>query len=143
MAYPGGLPAWDIVRQLVEDTGGADGVLAEVMGGEFMDPATASLWWAGKEFFRDTTVGDRIGSNEKTKVVARLQRKGGGPPMREPAVSEAERSAMMAFYFKKQEEAKALAENDEDAHLNAKWADPKALKRDLLGAGNIGWKGSR
>jgi len=24
-----------------------------------MDPATATLWWAGKEFFRDQTVGDR------------------------------------------------------------------------------------
>jgi hypothetical protein len=47
-------------------------------------------------------VGDRLGWNEKTKVVAKLQRSGAGPPAREPAVSEEERKAMMAHYFKRQ-----------------------------------------
>jgi hypothetical protein len=41
-------------------------------------------------------------------LVAVLQN--AGPPGREPAVTEAERSAMMAHYFKKQEEMKKLAE---------------------------------
>ena len=31
---------------------------------------------------------------------------GQGPPPREPVVSEAERTAMMAYYFKRQEELK-------------------------------------
>jgi hypothetical protein len=47
-------------------------------------------------------VGDRLGWNEKTKVVAKLQRPGSGPPAREPSVSEEERKAMMAHYFKRQ-----------------------------------------
>ncbi len=48
------------------------------------------------------TVGDRVGKNEKTKVTARLQKKGGGAPVREAAISEDERRAMMAHYYKKQ-----------------------------------------
>ena len=128
MAYPMGLPAWDPIRLLLEDDGSAAGYLAEVSGKDFVDPASATLWWAGKEFFRDQTVGDRVGRNEKTKVVARLQAAaggaggGGGPPMREPAVSEEERKAMMAWYFKKQEEEKKLAEDDDDAYSGARWA---------------------
>lgn len=51
----------------------------------------------------------RLGKNEKTKVIAKLQKSGSGPPQREPAVSEEERKAMMAHYFKKQEEMKKLA----------------------------------
>lgn len=141
MAYPMGLPEWDPIRLMLEDALQADGYLAEVVGNEFMDPATATLWWAGKEFFRDQTVGDRVGKNEKTKVVAKLQRNGGGAPAREPAVSEDERKAMMAWYFKKQEEEKKLAEDAEDGYLNAKWADPRALKSSLLGTDSIGWRG--
>ena len=55
----------------------------------------------------------------------------------EPAVSEAERKAMMAHYFKRQEQMKKLAENDEDDFMHSTWADPKKLKRDLMGAGSL------
>jgi len=40
---------------------------------------------------------------------------------------------MMAHYFKRQEELKALAENNEDDYANSAWADPKALKNSLQG----------
>ena len=123
MAYPMGLPAWDPIRLMLEDTGAADGYLAEVCGKDFVDPESGTLWWAGKEFFRDKTIGDRVGKNEKTKVVAKLQSASAqGAPMREPAVSEDERKAMMAWYFKKQEEEKKLADDDEDGHMTAQWA---------------------
>ena len=140
MAFPMNLPENDTIRLLIEDTD--DMILQELMGNDYMDPNTATLWWAGKEFFRDGIVSDRVGKNEKTKVVARLQKKGGGPPTREPAISEDERKAMMAWYFKKQEEQKALAEDKEDQYLSTAWADPKALKRDLLGTSNIGFRPS-
>lgn len=65
---------------------------------------------AGKEFRRDQVVGDRVGKNEKTRITCKLQKPGSGPPGREPGVSEDERKAMMAFYFKRQEELKRLAE---------------------------------
>lgn len=44
---------------------------------------------------------------------------------------------MMAWYFKKQEEEKKLADDNEEGYLDAKWADPKALKASLLGVGDV------
>lgn len=79
-------------------------------GTEILDEETAGLWMAGKEFRRDQSVGDRVGKNEKTRIMCKLQKPGSGPPGREPGVSEDERKAMMAFYFKRQEELKRLAE---------------------------------
>ena len=38
--------------------------------------------WAGKEFFRDQKVGDRVGRNEKTKIIVKLQKPGSGPPVK-------------------------------------------------------------
>ena len=76
-------------------------------------------------------------------MTARLAKRGGVPPVREPAVSEAERGAMMAWHFKRLEEERALAEDKDDAYLDASWADPKALKRELLGTASIGWRGAR
>jgi hypothetical protein len=34
---------------------------------------------------------------------------------------------MMAFYYKKQEEAKKLEAESEDAYLNSAWANPKVV----------------
>lgn len=59
MAYPMGLPDYDPIRLLLEDEATGDLFLADCMGNDYLDPATSSLWWAGKEFFRDQTVGDR------------------------------------------------------------------------------------
>lgn len=130
MAFPMGLPKWDPVQLCLESIDGLDGTQAS---NAILDPDTAQLWCAGKEFNRDQTVGDRVGKNEKTKMVAKLQKPGAGAPQREPVVSEAERKAMMAHYFKRQEELKALAESNEDDYLNSSWADSKALKSSLQG----------
>merc|ERR1712124_66979 len=117
--------------------------MGEVAGADFkkiLDPATATLWFAGKEFLRDGVVRDRI-RHEKTKVTVKLQKKGSSAPARQPAVTEAERKAMMAHYFKKQEEMKKLATNDEDSYTNMEWADSKALKKSLIGgSGGIGFR---
>jgi cilia- and flagella-associated protein 298 len=123
-----------------------DAVLRAQLGSAYLDGATAELWWAGKPFPRGATVGDRVGRNDKTKVVAKLQPPGAGAPPREPAVSEAERAAMMAWYFKKTEEAQALAEEDRDDRYlqqqqgGASWADPRALKTALNGTAAISWR---
>ena len=103
---------------------------------DILDAKDSVLWWAGKEFHREQTVGDRVGRNEKTKIVGKLS-SSGQPPGREPAVSEAERTAMMAHYFKKQEEMKALAEADDDDFHGSGWANPGGLKESLRGVGSI------
>ncbi|CAN0055503.1 unnamed protein product [Heterosigma akashiwo] len=140
MAYPMGLPEWDTVRLLLEGVQGLEGSQA---GLEVLEPAAAELWGAGKEFRRGQLVADRVGRNEKTKLVAKLQKPGDGPPAREAAVSEEERKAMMAFYFKKQEELKRLAEADDDDYLNSAWADPKQLQKGLRGVGAVRAPGVR
>lgn len=44
---------------------------------------------------------------------------------------------MLSFYHKKQEEMKKLEVDDSDQYFNSKWADPKAMKAQLHGTGNI------
>ena len=51
---------------------------------------------------------DYVGRNEKTKIVAKLQRKGQGAPAREHVFSEEEQKKMMAYAYRKQEELKVL-----------------------------------
>ena len=43
---------------------------------EVMDEVSAQLWWAGKELARGKKLLDYIGKNEKTKIVAKLQKVG-------------------------------------------------------------------
>merc|ERR1719230_2251951 len=125
-----GLPSWDTVTLALAGPEGLDGTPAAA---DILDPETATLWVASRDFQRDQKVGDRLGWNEKTKVVAKLQKEGSGPPAREPAVSEEERKAMMAHYFKRQEQLKKLSEASDDDYLSSSWADPKQLQRNLRG----------
>lgn len=140
MCYPMGLPPHDSVRLTIEGNSGLDGTAA---GNDILHPDTAELWVASRDFNRSQTVGDRLGNNEKTKVIGKLQKAGGGPPGREAGVSEDEKKAMMAYYFKKQEELKQLAENSEDDYLHSSWADSKNLQRSLRGQGDIKAPGIR
>jgi len=134
MAFPMGLPKWDTVKLLLD---GNEALKETGIANDILDPDTASLWIDGKEFPRDNLVSDRLGNNEKTKVIGKLQKSGGGPPAREPAVSEKERKAMMAHYFKRNEELKNLAEADDDDYLRSSWADPKSMKRGLHGLNDV------
>jgi len=133
MAYPMGLPEFDVVKVSI-DGESLDGTY---VSNELLDPKTTSLWCAGKEFERNQIVADRLGRNEKTKVIAKLQKAGSGPPSREPIVNEEERKAMMAHYFKRNEELKKLAEADDDDYLNSNWADSKEMKRNMQGLSHI------
>lgn len=137
-----GLPEWDTVRLTIEGNEGLDGTAA---GQELIDENTAELWVASRIFDRSSgrTVGERLGQNEKTKVVGKLQRPGNGPPGREAAISEDEKKAMMAFYFKKQEEMKKMSESSEDDYLNSSWADPKQLQKSLRGQSDVRAPGLR
>jgi hypothetical protein len=52
---------------------------------------------------------------------------------------------MLSFYYKKQEEQKALkkaAEEDHDAdsYLGSTWANPKGLKNALTGVSSVSWR---
>lgn len=114
------------------------------LGGSIIDTNSASLWSCNKEFKCGQLLSDQLGSrNEKTKIIAKLTTKGSGPPARELVVSDAERNAMTAFYFKRQEELKMLATADEDDYLNSEWADPKGMKQSLQGLEGVKAPGLR
>lgn len=99
----------------------------------------ATLWFSGKEMLQGKLLSDYIGRNEKTKIIAKIQKRGAGAPAREAIISEADQKAMMAFYYRRQEELKKLEENDDDSYLNSAWSEPGQLKRQFHGLNNIRW----
>lgn len=139
MAYPMDLPDNDTVKIVLDENGTITGSIINGL----LDSKSTSLWVAGKEFEKGKLVSDRLGHNEKTKVIAKLQKTEDGPPSREPIVSEVEKKAMMAHYFKRQEELKKLGEADDDDYLNSKWADSNQMKRGLQGLENVRLPGMR
>lgn len=79
-------------------------------GLQILEESSTQLWWAGKEVTRGKKLFEFIGKNEKTKIIAKLQKKGQGPPAREPVFTEEEKKAMMAHAYRKQEEHKVHIE---------------------------------
>merc|ERR1712159_204452 len=141
IAYPMGLPDWEPARQSVEGTEELEGT-AE--GQDVMDETSTVMWWASKMLDRSKTLQDFVGRNDKTKIVVQLTKKGSGAPVRQSQnQSEEEQKAMMAYYFKKKEEWKKLEEDDDDSYMSADWANPKAMKNSLNGAGGISWRPGR
>lgn len=141
IAYPAyhGLPEWEPARMILEDKFDFSNVSQDNY--EYLKPQESSIWWAGKEFQRGKTLADYVGKNEKTKIVVKLQKSGGGAPAREPMVDQESYKNMLSFYHKKQEEMKKLEEDNDDSYLNAPWADPKGLKNQLIGGGRgVSWK---
>ena len=39
-----------------------------------IDESNAAMWWAGKEFIRGKKLMDFVGKNEKTKIIAKIQK---------------------------------------------------------------------
>ena len=140
IVYPMGLPDYDHVRQILEERE----ILEGAEGLEVLEEDKTALWVFSKEMQREKLLSDYVGKNDKSKVVAKLQKKGGGAPAREPVVSEDEQKAMIAFYHKKEQEMQKMALEDEDAYLHSPWANPKALKNAFSGIGDIkGYAGQR
>lgn len=136
IVYPMGLPPYDPVRMELENKEDLSGTQASL---EVIPIESADLWWAGKQLLRGKKLGDFVGKNEKTKIVAKLQKVGQGAPCREPIISEDEQKQMMAYYYRKQEESKKLSADMDDSYLDAKWADNQMLKKQFQGLSDIKW----
>lgn len=93
IAFPMGLPDYDPVRQILENRESLEGA-AQL---QVVDESNASLWCFNKELVRDKLLCEYVGRNEKTKVVAKLQKKGAGAPQREPVVRAALPSPPLPF----------------------------------------------
>ncbi|CAG7732885.1 unnamed protein product [Allacma fusca] len=103
IVYPMNLPPHDPIRLEFENKEDLAGTQDSLM---VLNPSDTELWFCGKQVFPGKKLGDFIGTNEKTKVVIKLQKKGQGAPGREPVMTEAEQKNFMAYAYKKQEEAK-------------------------------------
>jgi hypothetical protein len=138
MAYPAyhGLPPWEPAILILENRDLEDALRGE----DVLDVASTTLWFAGKEMLKGKLLSNFVKGTENTKIIAKLQKPGAGAPVREPLVDGDTQKQMVAWHHKKQEEAKKLMAEDEDSYLNSAWADPKGLKRQLIGGNNIRWR---
>ncbi|XP_011453499.3 cilia- and flagella-associated protein 298 [Magallana gigas] len=136
IVYPMNLPPHENVRLELENQEDLTGTQAST---EVLEEDNTSIWFSGKEMLRGKQLKDFIGKNEKTKIVAKIQKRGLGAPGREPVVTEDEQKKMMAYYYKKQEEFKKLEAESEDAYLDSPWSDSNQLKRQFHGMNNINW----
>ncbi|DBA82809.1 TPA: hypothetical protein ACH3X1_007034 [Trebouxia sp. C0004] len=80
IAFPQGLPEWDLVRQALE---GTEELAGTSHANDELDPATATLWFAGKQLLPKNQLSHHLGRHEKTKAVIKLQQAGQGAPSRE------------------------------------------------------------
>jgi len=134
IVYPMGLPPHDPIKMEFEDKEDLEGTQASK---DVIPKGAGSLWWAGKELQRGKKLSDFVGRNEKTKITAKLQRKGASAPAREPVFNEEEKKKLMANAYKRQEEIKKLHEESSESYMDSNWADTSALKRSLMGISDV------
>lgn len=132
MAYPMGLPEWDPISLALEDK---EDLAGQEASKSVLELDTAIMWFAGKQMARDQPLSKYVGRNDKCMVKVKLTKKGSQAPQREPTVDEETKKKMMAYWHKKQQVNKALAEEDEDSYMNSSWANPKGFKNRIHGTG--------
>jgi len=136
IVYPMGLPPHDPIQAEFENREDLSGQQASKL---VIPEFQCAIWWASKELQDGKILSDYVGRNDRTKIVAKIQKIGQSAPAREAVVSEAQQKEMMAKAYRRQEELKKLEENSEDDYLHSAWADSNQLKRHLTGMGDIKW----
>lgn len=134
IVYPMQLPPHDPIRAELTNTEDLSGMQAQL---EVMDPARAELWFAGKQMLGARQLGDYVGRNDRTRVIVKLQRVGEGAPAREPVMSEEQRKQLMLHEYRRQEELKRLELDEDDSYLGARWADGRAMQKQMHGLDNV------
>jgi hypothetical protein len=125
MAYPGfhGLGDWEPIWVILENNEEHDPKMDLT---DDLDIPTTTLWAVNKELQYGKTLADYFGKNEKSKLVVKAVKKGGGAPQREPLIDQDTHKRMLSFYHKKSEEQKNLQEQDDgDHYMNSAWANNK------------------
>ncbi|XP_023165809.1 cilia- and flagella-associated protein 298 [Drosophila hydei] len=103
IVYPMKLPPHDTIQMEFINMEDLSGTQASK---EVIEPSKAQLWFAGRQILMGKQLKEYLGSNDKTKVVVKLNQLGEGPPGREQVINEQLRRQMMAANFKRQEELK-------------------------------------
>lgn len=134
IVYPMDLPPHDPIRMEfmnIEDLTGTQASKAVI------EPAKCQLWFAGRLLLPDKQLREFLGSNEKSKVIIKINKREEGQPGREPAITPEIQQQLMAQAYRKHEEMKRLELDDDDSYLDSNWADPKQMKRQLHGTNDI------
>ena len=107
MAYPGfhGLGEWEPIWVILENNEEHDEKmnLTDDLG---VDNTT--LWCVNKELQKGKLFSDYFGKNEKSKMIVKATKKGGGAPVKEPMIDNDTHKKMLSYYHAKNEEAKKL-----------------------------------
>lgn len=137
IVYPMGLPEYDPIRMELQNCEDLTGTQASK---EVIDPTQATLWFANKEMDRKNPLSSHLGQNEKTKVVVKLSTLGLGQPTTESWLDAETQKTLAAENFKRMEQLRKLALDEDDSYMNSNWADGTALKKKFNGLENISWK---
>jgi hypothetical protein len=107
MAYPGfhGLGDWEPIWIILENNEEHD---AKIDLTDDLDVKSTTLWAVNKELKCGKTLESYFGKNEKSKLVVKAVKNGGGAPQREPLIDQTTHKKMLSYYHKKSEEAKEL-----------------------------------
>lgn len=137
IVYPMELPPHDPIRMEFANTED----LSETQAArEVIELAKAELWFAGHQMFSEKCLYDYLGKNEKCKAILKLTKKGDGAPGREPIFDEKTQKAIMLHKYRRQEEVKKLADDEDDSYLDSKWANSTKLKQQLHGVEDISFR---
>lgn len=137
IVYPMELPPHDPIRMEFLNTED----LSETQAArEVIELAKAELWFAGHQMFNEKCLHDYLGRNEKSKAIVKLVKKGDGAPGREPIFDETTQKAIMLQQYRRQEELKQLADDEDDSYLDSKWANSTNLKQKLHGVEDISFR---
>lgn len=134
IVYPMGLPPHDNIAMEFVNMEDLNGTQASL---EVIEPIKAELWFAGRKMFNEKQLRDYMGTNEKCKVIVKLVKSNEGPPGREPVFNEEARKQIMLQQYRRQEELKALEDDNDDHYLSSGWADNSNLKKQMNGTQNI------
>ncbi|KAH8365607.1 hypothetical protein KR093_002514 [Drosophila rubida] len=134
IVYPMKLPPYDTIQMEFVNMEDLSGTQASK---EVIEPSKAQMWFAGRQVLPGKKLNEYLGSNDKTKVVVKLNQLGEGPPGREQVMTEQFRRQMMAAEYRRQEELKKLEQDDDDEYLNSTWADSGSLKRQAHGLEDV------
>ncbi|KAJ3097426.1 hypothetical protein HDU97_004874 [Phlyctochytrium planicorne] len=125
-AYPEGIPDWEPVLDMIEDSEDLAGTSASK---EVLKVEETALWLATKEILPGKMLSDYVGRNEKTKAILKVTKKSLGPPCQEPGLSEPMRKELLTFFNEKEKQLQNLSSHPEEDFENSKWIHDK--RRDI------------
>ena len=98
-----------------------------------LNPDTAEMWWASKKFVREETIEQRVGKNEKTKILVILQSPDTINLETKLNLTEKEAEALIQNCSSIQRKVMKPFDDTQENHLQPNFTGPILLKKPVLG----------